>query len=734
MKRTRREFTISEQASVLGMLTVVYCTAASAVDVAIECDRCEVDMGRTVHVRAEVTDEAGKPVAGCRLLPYVNGKRWGAHEVADATGRMFMPIPLPNPGTARIQVQASPRREQANWLWSEQTGENQTVYFEKTFAVDGKPRSALLRAAVDNTCEIKLNGHDIGKTSGWDKPLLVEGIEERLQTGENVLRVTAHNGGGPAGLVVELVMETSAGRERVLSDSSWRCRCRGRPEGPLEDVKVIGPVDEVVCWLNIGEYWPGVIQRDQLFAGRPVPEDAILSNTAEVTVKKRDIEVFEEPDHLIGIQWEPWFTPLNAYWQTAHAVPVIGYYESTNPDVIRQHALWLMDAGINFVLADWSNHIWGKKHWHERGKGPNEIIDATTTTLEQYASMRDEGLPVPKMIIMPGLSNGPPTTMEAINEALAWLKEEYIDNPRFEGLWVIYEGKPLVVPLDCAYLAAKEETPPVDTSCFTVRWMGTQLQRTHGDEHGYWSWMDGCLEPIVTYYKGEPEVVTPTPAYFGHGGWLYPEARGRCGGTTYIESFKTALEHRPRFVMLHQWNEFAGQPEGHGYGEKRDIYVDSYSVELSDDLEPVSLTADGYRDDSGGWGYYYLNLTQALISLFHQEEPADTVMAVYPPNRGQTVNDDRLEVGWAIAGKMPTGYSIELDGRTVKRVGPGETSFTVDLTDVNDGNHTLAVVAEGTLTRFELSYTEMDKPVGDPIPVRVEVPFVVDSSGSGRRD
>ena len=100
-------------------------------------------------------------------------------------------------------------------------------------------------------------------------------------------------------------------------------------------------------------------------------------------------------------------------------------------------------------------------------------------------------------------------------------------------------------------------------------------------------------------------------AFFPPGGWLSEYAYGRRGGWTYVESFKHALRVKPRFIEIHQFNEFAGQPEGHGYGPNKDVYVDSYSVELSDDIEPVSLTAPAYRGE-GAWGFFYLNLTRAL--------------------------------------------------------------------------------------------------------------------------
>jgi len=88
-----------------------------------------------------------------------------------------------------------------------------------------------------------------------------------------------------------------------------------------------------------------------------------------------------------------------------------------------------------------------------------------------------------------------------------------------------------------------------------------------------------------------------------------------------------AQKHRPRVILLHQFNEFAGQAESHSYGPDRDIYVDSYSVELSDDIEPISLTA-GYRGDQGGWGFHYLNLTRALINLYRQDMAECTIMAI----------------------------------------------------------------------------------------------------------
>ena len=52
-------------------------------------------------------------------------------------------------------------------------------------------------------------------------------------------------------------------------------------------------------------------------------------------------------------------------------------------------------------------------------------------------------------------------------------------------------------------------------------------------QRGYWSWMDGSLHPVPTFFNGSSEALTVTPAFFGPGGWLaadaYPRLTGMCG-------------------------------------------------------------------------------------------------------------------------------------------------------------------------------------------------------------
>ncbi|MDX9974393.1 MAG: hypothetical protein RBU21_15515 [FCB group bacterium] len=709
---------------VVGLLMLVM-TGAWGVSIEVNADRATIGMGRTVIVDAVVKDDGGRPLVDCQVLTYVNERRWGSHERTDADGHARFWLPLPNPGPAEIKVRALPETAgpKSAWIWGQEPASaRQDVFLQKQFELDGFPASGTFWVAVDDSCEVFLNGEPLGKTQSLLKTTVYGGLETRLRSGVNTLSVKANNYEGPGGLLARLDWKSDKQSGACRSDETWRAWSTaptgwpGVAEGG-DAVTVVGGANEPSAWPVLLRGWPEVTDKETLLAGRLLDEGAVVSEPVRVTVTRRSIAPHAPSDTLFIMQWESWFTPRNAYWQTAQAVPVVGFYDSYNRDVMRQHVLWFADAGIDCILSDWSNHIWGKQHWSERGPATNEIIHGTTLMLETLAEMKAEGIPVPKVAIMPGLSNGPPTTMVAMNEQLDWIYQNYVNNPRFEGLMQDFDGKPLVVILDCGTIASKEPVPADDR--FTVRYMGTQLQITRVEEKGYWSWMDGSLRPVVTYKDGKAEATTITPAYFAEFGWIGAKARGRMGGTTYLESFKAAYDTRPRVVFLHQWNEYAGQLEGKGYGPNHDIYVDSYSPEFSDDIEPVSPTAAAYRGN-GGWGYYYHNLTRALMDVLRGAS-GDTLLAVSAPAPAATVKDLPLVVEWASVGPAPQGFRVLLDGRVLAE-GLTGTSFSATLEGVPDGPHTLTVDAPGATSRYALSHEREDE-VGAPQPVAVNVPF-----------
>ena len=200
-------------------------------------------------------------------------------------------------------------------------------------------------------------------------------------------------------------------------------------------------------------------------------------------------------------------------------------------------------------------------------------------------------------------------------------------------------------------------------------------------------------------------------------GWLDPKAVGRDHGAPYLESWKVAFENRPRVIQIHQWNEFAGQPDdkGMGPGVKQKVFGDEYSLELSDDLEPTQLGACGYRG-CGGWGYYYMNLTKALISLYRNETPDITVLALSGPALPRVVNEKKLPLNWNYVGTAPSSYSLKVDGRVVAENIQGE-KYTLDLSKLSLGHHTVQLVAHGVRTCFDLSPERLTSKSQTALPV-----------------
>jgi len=431
--------------------------------------------------------------------------------------------------------------------------------------------------------------------------------------------------------------------------------------------------------------------------------NAIVSNVLFINVKTRKISRREvNKNNKIGLDWEPWFTTMNMQYQTAEAIPVLGRYDSFNLDVIRQHALWFVEMGIDFLAVDWTNNLWGKTSWEQRDPNVQQLCNATTLAIQSYQSYLNEGLTVPQFVLLLGLNNGPSTTLEAITEEMNWVYENYV--VPYPNLMLQYLGKPLIVVFDGSGANHSDFTHPN----FTIRWMASQLQGTGFDKTGYWSWMDGSITPAITYYNTLPEASTVTPAFFAEGGWL--QSPGHEGGDTLASEMLYVEYYKPQFLFVCQWNEYAGQLNGDGYGPNKDIYVDSYSADFSNDIEPTSLQACAYprpNTTCGGWGYQATNLQRALIDHYFGISQAldSTLLIITNPVFGQVIQDP-LNVTWKTVGVSPSSNTIMpyLDSKLVTPLSTGSRWFTIDISTLSSkAGHDLTIILTGSSTYYPLS-------------------------------
>lgn len=481
---------------------------------------------------------------------------------------------------------------------------------------------------------------------------------------------------------------------------------------------------------------------------------ALLAATCACSPAKRNVperqtsarqEVPKAPATLIGLQYELYRTPLNVGWGkvrpsgwvglydgTQEAIPILGKYSSFDVNILKKHEEWFEYLGVNWLLIDWADFLAAKPAWETQTGPTREVEETTELLLKTYSELEREGKHPPKVVIMLGLDHSPRAT-QRINHIIQWIDKNLRANPQYKNQWLYYEGKPLlailyVANLPCDQLA--QNTSGVEAPDWTVRWMGTQLQDTHVNDCGYWSWMDGTIRQAVTFRDHVAEETVVTPACFPwpfrgnpapNKGWLDPKAVGKDHGVPFIESWKVAFENRPKFIQIHQWNEFAGAANGHGGGPDHDIYGDEYNLDLSDDIEPTKLDACGYRG-CGGWGYYYMNLTKALISLYRKETPGITVLALSGPVQSAVIRRRQLALTWNYLGKPPDSYTLKVDGRALAKDFPGQ-SYTLDLSTFSPGKHKVQLIANGVYTYFDLDPEHLTRKSNSPLPVTSTIEF-----------
>ena len=489
--------------------------------------------------------------------------------------------------------------------------------------------------------------------------------------------------------------------------------------------------------------------------GTPFPTGALAvrdvvsrSSDVNVAVQYRRISLPLGTDsgeqHDVCMDWEPWHTRHNAgKWigrPGTSAMPMLGMYGSLHPGVIRQHAIWMTEAGITCIEIDWSNSLWSHRKWAARSVGVQELSNATALALRTYSVMRTEGHDAPKALFMVGLKNGPPATPSEVGNEALWIRDNLL-TPLGQRTFVVLDGKPLLLVLYCGQKQAPNASVTAAVSgdgTFTVRWLGTQLQENpdEGLKEGFWSWMDGALAPIPTLRSdGTAEALTVTPAFFAGGGWLGPGAREQNRGSTYVAEMKVAVEHKPTVLLVCQWNEWAGQADHVG------IYEDAYNISLTNDMEPTALAECGgyqHKDDAGqlpvcdtGWGFFNLNLLAATLQIYRESilsvHAENTILRLLEPTKPRkwlataepdVLSETILRVEWTCIGRgCASGFRVELDdGSKLSKVVPNDNSSTappsqsvsLDLTSIGDGVHTVTVTSLSGKTAFPLSRKQRD--------------------------
>ena len=117
-----------------------------------------------------------------------------------------------------------------------------------------------------------------------------------------------------------------------------------------------------------------------------------------------------------------------------------------------------------------------------------------------------------------------------------------------------------------------------------------------------------------------------------------------------------------------------------------------------------------------------MNLTKALISLYRNETPDITVLALSAPFQPATVKDGKMPLSWKILGKKPSSYTLEIDGKIVANNITGQ-NYLLDLSQLHAGKHHVNLVANDAHTYFNLGPENLAEKSGTPLPVTSAIEF-----------
>ena len=275
--------------------------------------------------------------------------------------------------------------------------------------------------------------------------------------------------------------------------------------------------------------------------------------------------------------WGPY--PAFHYW----AKPALGYYSSSNKEVIRTHMTQLYTAGVDFIIIDLTNagdNYLGSSAWTDYIEKPMDAI------FETIMEMRVEGLGTPYVVFWVGTNDGP------LYQALY---DRYHAPEKWKDCFVYWDGKPFLLT---THTYPKDFPLP---ELFTVRSMWGLGGVKYNE--GQWSFLsENNYKKYTTAADGSIEQVSVAVAaqqtYMSN----LDTAHGREGGMFWYAQWLTAFEYKPKIVTLTWWNEWTAQRLRDPNGNY--VFTDNYNAAYSRDIEPME---GGHGDQYYRWMIQYIS-------------------------------------------------------------------------------------------------------------------------------
>jgi|AGTN01.3.fsa_nt_gi hypothetical protein len=300
--------------------------------------------------------------------------------------------------------------------------------------------------------------------------------------------------------------------------------------------------------------------------------------------------------------------------------PLLGYYKTTDPWVLRKHAEMLADAKVDAVFFDCTN---GSLTWE----------DSYEALMKTWDQAQKDGVDVPKIAYM--LPFGPtPHSLVSLRQ----LYRDVYKPGRYKNLWFEWKGKPCIMAYPDNLTDSQEDREIANFFTFRPGQPdyvdGPRRDNQWGwlenyPQHGYVKQDDGSYEQVTVgiAQNAAPETNGHCSAFnlpgsqgrsFSKQNGFDPRVDGYLYGWNFQEQWERAFEIDPELIFVTGWNEFtAGQwlPEHNWTGDPFS-FVDQFDWDRSRDIEP-----------NKGWGdkgdVYYIQLVDNVRKFKGMSPPAE---------------------------------------------------------------------------------------------------------------
>lgn len=364
-------------------------------------------------------------------------------------------------------------------------------------------------------------------------------------------------------------------------------------------------------------YYFGVVVENK-YGLKSMYNTSSVTTEKEITVWGEKYEIASKTD-LVGINYSTWFNYMHYKTPTTYNVtnilagngswgnvgdfhywgePALGYYNSTDTAVIRQHLTDIYNAGIDFIIIDNTNvlisWIGGTGVFDESSVWYKAVTAPMKALLDTAVAMRNEGLPTPYFVNWVNTNDDYTVLNVMHNLFTSTTYDTSLGNDKYVNLWVYWNDKPF-------FLITKNQGTPDRDITYRVMW-GLQTATSNGEwtylqqdnRNPYGKDNSGVLEQMGVSTAIQKTRMTNTST-----------ALGRNHGVTMAAQWYNAYNKRPKFITITWWNEWGAERLAATDPACTTIcFTDNYNQEYSRDIEPMK----------NGHGSEYYNWTKQYIS------------------------------------------------------------------------------------------------------------------------